>query len=440
MKSYLSELSRNNELLEVEVQVDPLYELAAVTKVAQKKSDEALLFPRVKGTDFPVVTNVYSSRKRLCELIGAGDENFCPAWNRLLNDFSEKSEESTRLRSERPEIIEGKLSDLPLITYHEKDVGPYLTSAIFIAKDPLTQVPNLSFHRSMYVNDNELRVRLGKTHDLAKYQHAAEKEGSALEAAILIGVSPSIFLAACASISKNSSELELASKIDDSPLDVYRAKTVDLEIPSETQIVIEGKILPNQRKPEGPFGEFMGYYVPTENNHVFEVSKVYWRKEAIFHSILCGSREDLTVLEAVTAGKIYRHLNSVLPGILDVSCSPAFMNTTIKIKQQYEGHSRQVLTAAFGADLDYNKAVFVVDDDIDITNMNEVIWAFLTRGRADTRTMVLRDVPGFYRDPNKDHWGRLGLDATKPFDRQTDFERKAVPGEGQIDLARFLKP
>ena len=78
-------------------------------------------------------------------------------------------------------------------------------------------------------------------------------------------------------------------------------------------------------------------------------------------------------------------------------------------------------------------------DDIDITNMNEVIWAFLTRGRADTRTMVLRDVPGFYRDPNKDHWGRLGLDATKPFSRQSDFDRKTVPGEDQIDLSHYLK-
>ena len=439
MKSYLSELTRNREVLEVELQVDPLYELAAITKAVQKKSDEVLLFSRVKCTDFPVLTNLYTSRRRLCGLVGADDDNFCPAWNRLLNEFGKKNGEITCRSAERPKVVEGKLSDLPMITYHEKDAGPYLTSAIYISKDPKTQVANLSFHRSMFVNDNELRIRLGKTHDLAKYQLAAELKGDALEAAILIGVSPSIFLAACASIPRDSSELELASKIDGSPIDMYRAETIDLEIPVETQIVIEGKILPNIRKPEGPFGEFMGYYVPEEDNHVFEVSKVYWREGAIFHSILCGSKEDLTVLEAVTAGKMYRHLTNVLPGIVDVSCSPAFMNTTVKIKQQYEGHSRQVLTAAFGADLDYNKAVFVVDEDIDITNMNEVIWAFLTRGRADTRTMVLRDIPGFYRDPNKDHWGRLGLDATKPFVRQAEFERKTIPGEDVIDLAHFFK-
>ena len=184
MKSYLSKLSKNNELLEIEVQVDPLHELAAVTKAAQKKGDEALLFSRIKGTDFPVVTNLYSSRRRLCELVGADDDNFCPAWSRLLNDIGEKPRESAQLCVDRPKVIEGKLSDLPLITYHEKDAGPYLTSAIYVAKDPLTGVPNLSFHRSMFVSDNELRIRLGKTHDLAKYQRSAEKEGRALEAAI----------------------------------------------------------------------------------------------------------------------------------------------------------------------------------------------------------------------------------------------------------------
>ena len=93
MKSYLSKLSKINELLEVKIPVDPLYELAAVTKAAQKKGDEALLFSRINGTDFPVVTNLYGSRRRLCELVGADDENFCPAWNRLLSKIGEKSAE-----------------------------------------------------------------------------------------------------------------------------------------------------------------------------------------------------------------------------------------------------------------------------------------------------------------------------------------------------------
>ena len=88
--------------------------------------------------------------------------------------------------------------------------------------------------------------------------------------------------------------------------------------------------------------------------------------------------------------------------------------------------------------MDYNKLVVVVDEDVDIYNMEEVIWAFLTRGRADTRTMVINNVAGFYRDPHKDHWGRLGLDATRPWGREAEFIRKSIPGEDSLDLADYL--
>jgi len=439
MRSYIDRMQADGELRFVDVAVDPKYELAAVTRKAQLQSSNAVFFNDVKGTAFPVVTNLFSSRDRLCKLIQAEDGNFCPAWNKLLDETAAMPADCTRQIAAPTDLVRGKLSDLPLITYHEKDAGPYFTSAIYLAKDPETKVPNLSFHRSMYVDNDELRIRLGSTHDLARYQQTAEKNNEALEAALLIGVSPALFMAAATSIPSDWSELALASRIAGEAIETYPARTVDLDIPAVSQIVVEGRILANERRPEGPFGEFLGYYVPEGDNHVFEVTSVYWRKDAVFHSILCGSSEDLTVLETVTAAKMYRHLNNVLPGIIDVSCSPAFMNTTVKIRQQYEGHARQVVMAAFGADLDFNKAVFVVDDDIDITNMNEVMWAFLTRGRADTRTVVINDVPGFYRDPNKDHWGRLGIDATLPFGREAEFERKSVPGEADIDLDHYFR-
>ncbi len=165
---------------------------------------------------------------------------------------------------------------------------------------------------------------------------------------------------------------------------------------------------------------------------------MYWREGALFHSLLCGSPEDLSILESVTAAKTYRHLKSLLPGIIDVSCAPAFLNTTVKIKPQYEGHAREVIMAAFDAHPDYNKAVFVVDEDVDFEDMNSVIHAFLTRGRADKRVVVLDDVPGFYRDPHKDHWGRLGLDCTMPFGREDEFVRKEVPGADEIDLDDYV--
>ena len=438
MRDFVKKLDSLGYLRTVEREVDPQHELAAVTKASQNASADAVLFDRVRGSNMPVVTNLYGSNARLRELIGAGENSFCQAWSQMLDASRQRSAAPTTLGEPPANLVTGKLSDLPLITYHARDAGPYFTSAIYLAKDPDTGIPNLSFHRSMYVSDEELRVRLGSSHDLARYQASAEKADQPLEAALLIGVSPKVFLAACASLPADWNELELAAGIADRPIETYRGRSVDLDIPASTEIVIEGRFVPNERRDEGPFGEFLGYYVPAGDNHVFEVREVYWRKDPIFHSLLCGSPEDRLILEAVNAAKTYRHLTASLPGIIDVSCSPAFMNTTIKIRQQYEGHARQVLLAAFAADLDYNKACFVVDEDIDISNMNEVIWAFVTRGRVDKRVIVIDDVPGFYRDEHKDHWGRIGIDATMPFDRQAEFERKTIPGDVEIKLDDYF--
>jgi 4-hydroxybenzoate decarboxylase len=290
----------------------------------------------------------------------------------------------------------------------------------------------------MYVSDTELRVRLGSSHDLFRYQEAAEQKDEALDAVMLIGVEPALFMAGGASLPGDWSEIAFASAMKDEALPCYKARASDLMIPASTEVVVEGRILPHERRPDGPFGEFMGFYVEVGDNHVFEVLHVYTRPKAVFHGLLCGSNEDIALLEARTAAKTWAHLNQVLPGILDVSCAPSMMNTTIRIKQQYEGHARQVLMAAFGAHLDYNKICIVVDEDINIFDQNEVMWAFASRGRADTRTMVIPDVPGFYRDEKKDHWGRLGLDATWPWGRAADFVRKKVPGEDDIDLADYL--
>jgi 4-hydroxybenzoate decarboxylase len=224
----------------------------------------------VKGTALPVVTNLYGSRRRLCELIGAADGRFCRRWTELM-----RATPAPATRAVEPgERIEGRLGDLPLVTYCERDAAPYITAGVFLASEPETGVPNLSFHRAMHVSDTELRVRLGGSHDLTRYQAKAEAAGQALEAAILIGAPPEVVLAAAASIPYEESD------------DVY--------------------------------------------------------------------------------------------------------------------------------------------------------WAFLTRGRADQRAFVLPDVPGFYRDPNKDHYGRLAIDATMPFARRAEFERKRIPGADRLDLRDYF--
>ncbi len=441
MRHFIDDLQKRGELAVVRRPVDPRHQLAAVTKAVQKAGEQAVLFENVEGSSLPVVSNLFGSHERLRRLIGAGDKTFCQRWIELTDaclagrdaDVLEAAPASVAT-----EFRDGTLSDLPAITYHERDAGPYFTSAIFLAREPDSGVPNLSFHRSMHVSDSELRVRLGGTHDLARYQAKAEARGEALEAALLLSCPPELFMAACASLPYEASELVMAAQITGGKIAMRPCKTIDLDVPASVDIVVEGRFLPNVKRPEGPFGEFMGNYVGVGDNHVFEVTHVSYRPDAVFHGLLCGSPEDLRPLEAVTAARVYRHVSSQMPGILDVCCRPNVMISIIKIRKTYEGQGKHAILAALGSHLDYNKVVIVVDEDVDIYDLDDVMWAYMTRGRADTRTMILEDIPGFYRDPHKDHWGRLCIDATMPFGREAEFARKRVPGESDIVLAEWL--
>jgi UbiD family decarboxylase len=441
MRRFIDDLARRGELVTVRRPVSPRHQLAAVTKAVQAAGEQAVLFENVEGSRLPVVSNLFGSHQRLCRLIGAGDRSFCQRWIELV-DACIAGRDADMLEpaaaSVGSEFRDGRLSDLPAITYHARDAGPYFTSAIFLAREPDSGVPNLSFHRSMYVSDSELRVRLGSTHDLTRYQAKAEARGEALEAALILSCPPEFFLAGCASLPYEASELVMAAQITGRKIAMRPCKTIGIDVPASADIVVEGRFLPNVRRPEGPFGEFMGSYVEVGDNHVFEVTHVSYRPDAVFHGLLCGSPEDLRPLEAVTAARVYRHVAAQVRGVIDVCCRPNVMISIIKIRKTYEGQGKHVILAALGSYLDYNKVVIVVDEDVDIYSLDDVMWAYMTRGRADTRAMILNDIPGFYRDPHKDHWGRLCIDATMPFGREAEFARKTVPGENDIDLRDWL--
>ena len=435
MRSWLERLLSEKRVRIVDREVDGRHQLAAITQASQKQSDAPLLFRNVRGSRLPVITNLYGSRARLTELLGAPGQSFCKRWVELMRA---QPHQTTRV-ADPVGLQDISLTELPQLTYFEKDGGPYITAGLFLAKEPDTGVPNLSFHRAQIISDTELRVRLGSSHHLTQYQAKAEARGEALECAILIGAPPSCVLAAATPVPYDENELDVASKIDGAPIAMRACRTVSLDVPAETEIVIEGRILPNVRRPEGPFGEFMGFYVPVGDNHVFEVKAVTARKDAMFHGLICGSPEDLRLLEVAVATRTYQALLAAnLRGIIDVACTPFTMSTVIKMQQLYEGHAKQALLTAIGANHDWNKTVFAVDEDVDIDDFDDIWWAYLTRGRADHRAMIVPEVPGFYRDPKKDYWGRLAIDATAPFGRRDEFLRKRIPGADAIDLKDWL--
>ena len=435
LRSLVTLYERRAQLLHVGKAVDPRFELAAVTDAVQKSSNGPLMFDHVDRTAFSVVTNIYGSRSRIAEVVGIRPEDFGKRWSELVSLGGNDQPATRSANNEHTES--GRLGDLPLITYCERDAGPYFTSAIFLGEEPDTKVRNLSFHRSMYISDTELRVRLAPRHHLTIYQEKAEQRGEPLEAALLIGVPPSLFLAAAAPVPYEADELQVAARLAGRPIPMRAGHRIAMDVPAEAEIVVEGRFLPNVRRAEGPFGEFMGYYTSGDNT-VFEVLDVSWRPGAVFHSILCGSPEEVLTLEVAVAANIYQRVSAVLPGIRDVTCIPFVNHAVVKIDQQYEGHARQVLLAAFGAEPTWCKFCTVVDADVDIYNLSDVVWAILTRPRADRGIMVLDSIPSFYRDPHKDHWGRVGIDATAPFDRRGEYERKRIPGAGAVDLSRYI--
>lgn len=440
MRDYVRALDSRGELLHVDRKVDGRHELAAVTYRVQKETDKAVIFHDVAGTAFPVVSNLYGSRRRLCELLDAADGNFCRRWHQIMQDSRLPEGGATRLVSASAELRTGSIHELPQLIYCEKDAGPYITAGIYLAHDPQTGVPNLSFHRTMLVSDTEVRARLGPPHDLTHYQKMAESQGKPLEVAILIGAPPEIFLGACASIPRAESELDVAARIRGSPLPMRPCSRIEMLVPAEAEIVIEGRILPNVRRPEGPFGEFLWHYTAEGMNHVVEVLNVSYRRDALFHSILCGSPEDLTALDVAFAARVYANLVKDLPGIIDVTCQPITNTTIVKIRKQYEGHVQHVLLKTFASHLQYNKICIVVDEDIDIQNFEQVWWAVMTRTQLDTGILQLKGLPGFYHDHGIKglHAGRLGIDATIPTGGK-NFERKRIPGFDETRLADYVR-
>lgn len=439
MREFVRKLQERGDLMVVNREIDPAHELAAVTDLAQKRWGKPVMFTNVKGTDFPVVTNVYSTRERLAEVIGIEATDFCHQWSKLSSMGASEMAAPLVPADNSLEYEEVKLSDLPLITYSDRDGGAYFTSAMFIAKDPDTGVGNLSYHRSMYISDDELRCRLAPRHHLTIYHEKAEAQGKHLEAAMLIGPPAHAFLTAAAPLPYDVDELEVAARLRGKPIAMRNCNHIDLEVPAETEVVIEGRFLPNERRPEGPFGEFMGYYVPVGPNAVFEVLGVTVRKDAMFHSILCGSPEEVLTLELSVSANIYQRLSAALPGIVNVTCQPFVNHAIIQIEPQFEGHARQVMLATIGAEPIWAKQITVVDTDVDIYDMDDVQWAILTRSRPDIDTIIIPETPSFYRDEAKDHWGRMLIDATKPWGREEEFFRKQLRMANDVKLSDWFE-
>jgi 2,5-furandicarboxylate decarboxylase 1 len=276
----------------------------------------------------------------------------------------------------------------------------------------------------------------------------------------VIGVDPLTLLSSQAICPIDHDELEIAGSLHGQPLRVVKCVTNDVRVPADAEIVIEGRLLPGVREPEGPFGEFPKYYSAREDREVIAIDAVTHRRDPLFHTIVPAEMEHLLLGAIPREATLLAHLQRSFPGVLDVHLSVGGVcryHLFVKMKKRREGEPKNVILGAFGGHYDV-KQVIVVDDDVDVHNPAEVEWAVATRFQADRDLVVISGAQGSVLDPSttvqagghgvvtpvahlQGISAKMGLDATRPVQYTGHvFTRVRIPGEKDVDVEAVRHP
>jgi len=442
LREFLAFLEDKGELRRIKKAVDTRYEIAAYVRKTSDIKGPALLFENVKNFDIPVVGGLFATRKRALLALGAESDRYM---DRFIEAFDHLV--PARLVPSGPckEVIyKGKDIDLtrfPVPIFSARDSAPFITAGLVISRDPETGKKNTSIYRLQVHGPNRLGV---KAQQLARQHRKAEARGEPLPVAIAIGTEPVLHLATQWDAPYGVDEMAFAGALRGEPVEVVRAETVDLEVPATAEIVIEGHVLPDVREQEGPFGEVGGYYTPGYPKPVIEVTAITHRKNPIFQAALTGmpTTENHILRQIPMEAAYYWDLKKRHPGVTAVHFPAAgailFM-VVIAMKQAYQYEARNLIATMFGTRR--NKIVIVVDDDVDIFDMEKVLWAVATRCQPDEDVIIFSRLSTSGMDPSArrvegtdSFWNSgLGIDATKPFG-QPFPEVVTVPGVGKVKL------
>ncbi len=391
----------------------------------------------VAGSRFPVVANVFGKRERFALGLGVPEE-------RLIRDWGAYGE-----RRVKPVLCESgpvhdvvmtgaevDLSKLPIMLHFECDAGRYITNGIVVAQDPDTGVRNASFHRMQVMGKTRLGTSLHSRRDLWNYAQRAEERGEDIPIAIVIGAHPTFIYGGLWKGPISTDEYDVIGGLMGVPLEIARGITVPVEHPVHAEIVLEGRILARTRAPEGPFAEFTGYASARSTEHVIEVTAVLHRRDALYHDIIPGISDEHTMLLAVPQeARLLKTLHDHYPNVTDVSypkSGTCRLHAYISVRRPAPGLARLVAAAALGDDLSL-KLVVVVDDDVDVHNDSDVLWAMATRMQADPDIDVLRRGMGAILDPSNDNGltDKMIVDATRP--------HKDFPARHTLDAAAVAR-
>jgi 2,5-furandicarboxylate decarboxylase 1 len=441
LRSWLQRLATTGRLAVTRSGISLIDELAAVSK--KLELERAVMFPGPGGHAMAVVSNLFVDRSWVADSIGVPTEDLLTRFQQAVRKPLPWTEVKEAAAQEVVHRDIDLLKLLPIPKHNEHDSGPYITAALLIARNPKTGIQNVSIHRCQVSGPDRIGVLLLPRHT-HHYFRMAEAAGEALEIALVIGVHPACILASQAIAALDEDEMEIAGALMGAPVEMVKCKTNQVRVPAHAEIVIEGRILPKVREPEGPFGEFPQYYGPRADREVIQVDAVTHRRNAIFHTIVGGGMEHLVLGEIPREATLLEHLQRSFPGVQDVRLTrggTCRYHLVVKIDKRSNGEPKNIIMGAFGGHYDV-KQVIVVDLDVDIDDPHEIEWAVATRFQADRDLLVVSGAQGSKLDPSSKEGvsAKMGIDATKPVEAELmKFKRIHVKGLEDVDLASVLE-
>ncbi len=445
LREFLHALEKKGLLKKVHAEVDPNLEVAEVQDRLVKKGGPAVLFERVKGHDIPIVGNLFGTKERVALGLGVEEEELkeigefiallqrpqppeglwdaikkIPFFGKVLTlgpktVRSGPCQEVTRIGDE------ADLSMLPIIKCWPRDASPLITWPLVVTQGPSGGPYNVGVYRMQYLDGKRLIMRWLKHRGGAAHQRLWEKEGRTMPVAVVIGCDPATIISAVTPVPEDVGEYHFAGVLRKKSIELVECRTVPLKVPASAEIVLEGEIRRAEAEMEGPFGDHTGYYNAQEPFPVFRLKAITHRKDPLYLTTITGRppKED-AVIGAVLNRLYLPSLKLQFPEVVDFSLpmeAVSYRIAVVSIKKEYPGHARRLMMGIWGIlkQFIYVKYIIVVDDDIDVNNWADVIWAVSTRVDPKRDTVVIENTPIDYLDFSSpvEHLGsKMGIDAT----------------------------
>lgn len=447
LRSFLDTVrsKRAADIVEVEREVDPRHETAAiVTALEQKGRSPLLVWKRVKGTELTVVTNVCGSIGRLALALDCSLKDVATVYGERAGKPVPPHQVASGPAQEV--VVRGEAVDLgvlPRFVYHEDDADePYITAAIVVARDPETGKTNLSYHRLMIAGPRETGILMEKGRHLDGIFEKYVARGEDMPIAVFIGVHPLVSLGALYSGPLEEYDVIGGLFGDSLPL-VPTLTQPGLAVPAGAELVLEGKVAHDRTIREGPFGEFTGYGTGITQAPPFVVEAITHRRDCVFQDIVSGRMEHLILSMPALELRTLRDARAVAPGVTRIALV-APLTAVIALEKRDDDEPRRIIEALLEGDI-YSKHVIVVDADVDPNDLRQVLSAVALQTQADRKVFVLPNRQGTPLDPScaspEGKSAKMGIDATRPIASDRVVTRNRIPADvlARIDLNEFLR-